>query len=186
MDSLGGAATGWRLAGRVRQRRMSAPANATTVSHERIDALDRELVRFGRSAGCMWSELGRGLEAMERSGRLDAGFPSIEAYALERCERSSSWVQKSRRLARRLEGLPLTRASLISGQISWSVAAALASVATLEDEERWLADAERSTLRELKALVAARRSSDGSSAPDASESDEPLRTLTLSVPQEDA
>src|SRR6478609_7079059 len=175
MDSLGGAATGWRLAGRVRQRRMSAPANATTVSHERIDALDRELVRFARSAGRLRLELGRGLEAMERSGRLDAGFPSIEAYALERCVRSSSWVQKSRRLARRLEGLPLTLGALISGRIAWSAAAVLAGVATPEDEARWLADAERSTLRELKALIATR--TEGSSEPDAFESDEPLRTL---------
>src|SRR5262245_59156880 len=121
MDSLGGAATQWRLAGRVRQRRASPPASAATVSRERIEALDRELVRFARSAGWLRLELGRGLEALERGGgRQDVGFSSIEAYALERCERSSSWVQKSRRLAHRLEELPLTRAALISGRISWS------------------------------------------------------------------
>src|SRR4029077_2746740 len=104
----------------------------------------------------------------------------------ERCERSSSWVQKSRRLARRREGLPLTRASLICGRISWSAAAVLAGVATAEDEAAWIADEERSTLRELKALIAARRSPEGSTEPDASESDKPVRTLTLSVPREDA
>src|SRR6476646_6121693 len=142
MDFLGGATTEWRLAGRVRQRRTSEPSSAATVSHERLEELDRELVRFARSAGRLRLELGRGLEALERSGgRQNVGFPSIEAYALERCERSSSWVQKSRRLATRLEALPLTRAALIRGRISWSAATVLASVANAEDEARWLADA---------------------------------------------
>jgi hypothetical protein len=75
---------------------------------ESIEALDAELARRCHGAAAPRLSLGRGLEALARiAGHHERGFPSLEAYALERCERGTRWVQESRRLARSLEGLPL-------------------------------------------------------------------------------
>jgi hypothetical protein len=112
------------------------------------------------------------------------GFSSIEAYALERCERSASWTQKARGLARRLERLPVIEDALISGSLSWSMAAVLATVACPDDSEFWLAEAARRTVREMKALVLERRGAVDDV--ESLEAEEELRTLTLTVPREDA
>jgi len=170
------------LAGKVRRRpeRPRAPG----CSLERVEALDAELVRRAREAGRLRFEMGRGLAVLERSGGHHAlGFSSIEAYALERCERSASWTQKARALARRLEALPAIADALISGSLTWSMAALLATVAQSDDAEFWLAEAAGRTLREMKALVLERQ---GAGATEVVEAEEELRTLTLTVPREDA
>src|SRR5690349_22449546 len=113
---------GTQLAGRVRRR----PERPRTqlCSLERLEALDIELARRACEAGRLRFEMGRGLDLLERLGGDHAlGFSSIEAYALERCERSARWAPKARGLARRLEQLPSLAAALISGSISWSMAA---------------------------------------------------------------
>jgi hypothetical protein len=162
---------------------------------ERLEALDAELARRAGEAGRLRFELGRGLDLLERCGGDHVlGFSSIEAYALERCERSASWTQKARGLARRLEALPVLADALISGSIHWSMAAVLASVARPDDADFWLAEAARRTVREMKALVLERRRAaegDGidGDAVDAGahlEAEEPMRTLTITVPREDA
>jgi hypothetical protein len=81
-----------RFAGRVR-RRPERP-RAPDCSVERLEALDAELARRAGEAGRLRFEMGRGLDLLERIGGDHAlGFSSIEAYALERCERSaSSWL----------------------------------------------------------------------------------------------
>jgi hypothetical protein len=90
------------LAGRVR-RRPERPRRPG-CSIERLEALDAELGRRACEAGRLRFEMGRGLDLLERSGGDHAlGFSSIEAFVLERCERSASWAQKARGLARRLE-----------------------------------------------------------------------------------
>jgi hypothetical protein len=122
---------------------------------------------------------------LEQSGGDHAlGFSSIEAYALERCERSASWTQKARGLARRLERLPVIEDALISGSLSWSMAAVLATVASPDDAELWLAEAARRTVREMKALVLERRGAVDEVK--SLEAEEELRTLTLTVSREDA
>jgi hypothetical protein len=114
-----------------------------------LEALDAELARRAREAGRLRFEMGRGLDLLEQSGGDHAlGFSSIEAYALERCERSASWTQKARGLARRLERLPVIEDALISGSLSWSMAAVLATVASPDDAELWLAEAARRTVRD--------------------------------------
>jgi hypothetical protein len=171
------------FAGRVRRRAEGAPAPACSV--ERLEALDAELARRAGEAGRLRFEMGRGLDLLEKCGGHHAlGFSSIEAYALERCERSASWTQKARGLARRLERVPAIEGALISGSLSWSMAAVLAMVAEPEDAHFWLAEAARRTVREMKALVLERRGAtdEGESL----EAEDELRTLTLTVPREDA
>ncbi len=171
------------LAGRVRRRPERPRASGCSV--ERLQALDAELARRAGEAGRLRFEMGRGLHLLERSGgHHTLGFSSIEAYALERCERSASWTQKARSLARRLDGLPLLAEALISGSLSWSMAAVLATVACPDDAEFWLAEASHRTVREMKTLVLERRGAAGDV--DALEAEAELRTLTLTVPREDA
>jgi hypothetical protein len=175
--------TGARLAGRIRRRheRPRRPA----CSLERLEALDEELARRAGDAGRLRFEMGWGLDLLERSGGAhELGFSSIEAYALERCERSASWTQKARGLARRLEQLPALADALVSGSLSWSMAAVLATVAQPEDAHFWLAEAARRTVREMKVLVLERRGAVDEDEP--LEPEEEMRTLTITVPREDA
>ncbi len=170
------------LAGRVRRRPERPQAPGCPV--ERLLALDTELARRAGEAGRLRFEMGRGLDLLEQSGGHHAlGFSSIEAYALERCERSASWTQKARSLARRLDRLPPLADALISGSLSWSMAAVLATVASPDDADFWLAEASRRTVREMKALVLEKR---GVAEEGESEAEAELRTLTLTVPREDA
>ncbi|MDQ2645943.1 MAG: HNH endonuclease [Myxococcota bacterium] len=169
------------LAGRVRRR--SERPGAPRCSVEGLQALDAELARRAGEAGRLRFEMGRGLDLLEQSGGHHAlGFSSIEAYALERCERSASWTQKARSLARRLEAVPALAEALISGSLSWSMAAVLATVASPDDAEFWLTEASRRTVREMKALVLERRGV----AQEGETLEAGLRTLTLTVPREDA
>ena len=171
------------FAGRVRRRPERARAPGCSI--ERLEALDGELARRAGEAGRLRFEMGRGLDLLEKCrGHHALGFSSIEAYALERCERSASWTQKARGLARRLERLPVIEGALISGSLSWSMAAVLAMVAQPEDADLWLAEAARRTVREMRALVVEQRGAGDESEP--LEAEEELRTLTLTVPREDA
>src|SRR5215203_3133680 len=100
-----------------------------------IEALDRALAGLSWKGGALRFQLGVGLEALGRSGgHHELGFSSVEAYALERCERSARWVQVSRSLARRLEELPAIRDALVVGDIGFSMAELRAKVARAEDE----------------------------------------------------
>src|SRR5688572_32470632 len=115
------------LAGHVRRR--SERPRAPGCSVERLQALDAELASRAGEAGRLRFEMGRGLDLLERLGGDHAlGFSSVEAYALERCERSASWTQKARGLARLLEALPAVADALISGSLNWSMAAVLAAI----------------------------------------------------------
>jgi hypothetical protein len=179
------------LAGRVRRRPERVRIPSCPI--ERIEAMDTELARGAAEAGRLRFELGRGLDLLERSGGDHAlGFSSIEAYALERCERSASWTQKARGLARKLEQLPALATALLSGSISWSMAAVLASVARPDDADFWLAEAACRTVREMTELAAQRKAAEGATGVAGShelehlEAEERMRTLTLTVPREDA
>jgi hypothetical protein len=178
--SSGGAGV---FAGRVRRRPERARRQACSL--ERLEALDEELARRASDAGRLRFEIGRGLDLLERSGGdHELGFSSIEAYALERCERSVSWTQKARGLARRLERLPALADALVCGSLSWSMAAVLVTVAQPSDAHFWLAEAARRTVREMKSLVLER--CDALDEGDPLEVEEGMRTLTLTVPREDA
>jgi hypothetical protein len=183
MNTLSSVATnnGTQLAGRVR-RRPERP-RALLCSIERLEALDAVLAKRAGEAGRLRFEMGRGLDQLERLGGDHAlGFSSIEAYALERCERSASWTQKARGLAGRLEALPAVAEALISGSLNWSMAAVLAALASPDDVDFWLREAARRTVREMEVLVREQQGAETAVL----EAEEEMRTLTLTVPREDA
>src|SRR5204862_1371728 len=76
------------------------------------------------------------------------------------------------------------------GRGTSSMAALLASVATPEDKATWIAEADRLTVREMTARIAQRSSAQqaasGVSGLESFEAAEPFRTLTITVPREDA
>ena len=112
---------------------------AIDTPFEKLQALDRELARLARKSGSLRLALGLGLDVLARTGgHTRLAFASIEAYALERCERSATWASQSRELAVRSQDLPCLRRALISGRLSWSMALEIARVATAEDEAQWI------------------------------------------------
>jgi hypothetical protein len=126
----------------------------TSVGLGSLNALDTELARLARLSGSLRLGLAEGLEALARiGGHHELGFASVEAYALERCERSARWVQESRALARRLRELGGVRRALVSGEINLSMAQIVTKVARTEDEELWLSLARQRTVRAMRQLV---------------------------------
>ena len=158
------------------------------TTFESVEALDEKLSRAARSAGGLRLGLGEQLERLARmSGHHELGFSSIEAYALERCERSARWVQASRALARRLQGLPAVRRALATNRISFCMAQVIATVANAEDEDVWLADAENRTVRQMRALVREREAASAESvvAAASASTEEERGTLTVTVDREE-
>jgi hypothetical protein len=131
--------------------------------------------------------MGTALEELSRSsGYMDLGFCSIEAYSLERCERSAAWTRDACCLARRVSALPLIRQSLINGQLTWSMAQLIASVSTPDTEEIWVKRALERTVRQIRIAVAEARGDGPPKPPDPMRSpEEELCTLTLTASQED-
>jgi hypothetical protein len=141
---------GGRAAGEARGGR----AGLSLAEVERADA---DLARAAREGSTLRLYLGTLLDAVARTGiHHEMGFSSLEAYALEVCQRSSRWVQESRQVARAFEALPELRAALATGELSWSTACLAAARATPDDEPAWLVATQTLTARELRALVVAR------------------------------
>src|ERR1700759_4826295 len=93
-----------------RRRTRSTRSTRDEIPLGHVRALEAKLARLGRSSGSIRYAMGRGLEALARtSGYLELGFSSIEAYALERCERSAGWTREACSLVRRLEQRPAIR-----------------------------------------------------------------------------
>jgi hypothetical protein len=154
---------------------------------EELETLDAELCRVALSVGVLRLAMAEGLEALARGGgHHDLGFASVEAYALERCERSARWVQASRALARRLASLPAIRGALVRGEIGFCMAQVIAGLAQ-GSEARWLEEARHRTVREMRAL--AREGADTGDGDGASQmfavEEEPRVTLTMTVNRED-
>ena len=157
------------------------------ISHEAVEALDRELASVAQKSGSLRLALALGLDALARTdGHHDLSFSSLIAYGSERCERSATWIRKSRGLARKTQSLPLLRAGLISGRISWSLALELVKVATPETEAAWLQRAQGRTVKQLRDEVQKHLHPDGDSAnTDADEAEEARVTLTVTANCED-
>ncbi len=132
-----------------------AAAGRRGAPFEEVERLDRELARLGRGSGATRLRLGEALEVIAAKGaHHELGFASLEAYALERCERNARFVVDSRVMARRLAALALVREALRGGRISWSMAELLARRATPETEAGLLAEALGSTVRKMRAGLA--------------------------------
>jgi hypothetical protein len=160
-------------------------ASGSNAPFEWVQSQDTELARVARSAGALRCALGVGLEALAKiGGHHELGFSSMEAYALERCERSARWVQESRALARRLVALPRIRAALEAGEISFSMAQAIAKAATAADEATWLTEATRCTVREMQRRVKDRDEANAGQSIEARSPSKDAVTLEITVDRE--
>jgi hypothetical protein len=113
------------------------------------------------------------------------------AYGRERCERRSRWTEQSLALARRSAALPLLRAALLSGRVSWSKAVIIARVAGSNDEADWLAIARSLSVTKLSERARAKAGgaeiADGGEDDAGVEADDEARcTLTVTVNTEEA
>jgi 5-methylcytosine-specific restriction endonuclease McrA len=84
----------------------------------------------------------------------DLGYASLHQYAAEALGFSASKTSQFMRLAEALDGLPALRESIASGQIGWTKAREVVKVATSRNEKRWLAEAKRSSRRDLERKIA--------------------------------
>ena len=176
-----------------------------------IEQLDEALAALARGEAALRLRLGQLLEVMSRGAVFDLGFSSLEAYAVERCERSVRWVEAARCMARRVDELPALRRAIALGRVSWSMGEVLARAAEPGDEAGWLELAESRTVRQMRVLVAGamassqavsaasalshsaapgERPSAGTDVEAVAHDDGDVRTemctLTCTVPQEDA
>jgi hypothetical protein len=161
---------------------------ANDVTFEAVQTLDRELAQVCRFSGSIRLAMGTALQAMARtSGHLQLGFTSIEAYALERCERSAAWTRDACCLARRVSALPRILGALTAGHLTWSMAQLIASVSDPSSEEYWVERALRTTVRQMRVAITeiygdARPPLPGD---EARAPDDELCTLTVTATQED-
>jgi hypothetical protein len=151
------------------------------LAQETLIEVDRKLARLARMEGAHRLRIGEALEAMHtRSLHHELGFSSLQAYVMERCSQPGRWGEESRRLSRKLSGLPVLRAALVSGTLGWSMVELLARYATPEAESGMVAEACGTTFRRMRASLRAAQ-------PDKSVAEgEERATITISMSDSDA
>jgi hypothetical protein len=107
------------------------------------------LQRAERSAVLWFSEV------MRRELYRDLGYGSIYHYATESLGFSKSKTAQFIRLSHSLGGLPRLRRAVATGEVSWTKARAVVTVATSKTEAQWVEAARSSTRRELETKIAA-------------------------------
>jgi hypothetical protein len=162
----------------MKQMRREVPL-AALIPYSEALRLDAELVRLARGASALRLAVGEALDVLSSTGgHHELGFSSLEAYARERCARTGRWAADTRALARRLQFLPRLREELRSGTVGWSTAELLARHVTVDSELEWLERARRTTVRELRTLLA-------SGEVEEQDEDEPTCKLTATATRED-
>ena len=155
---------------------------AAVIPLDEARRLDAELVRIGRGASAMRLLVGEALAALSAAGgHHELGFSSFEAYARERCERTGRWAVDTRWLAQRLRALPRLREALRAGVLGWSTAELLVRHVSVHSEAEWLERARKTTVRELRALLALHPTA----AEEEDEENDPNCALKVTVPRED-
>jgi len=87
----------------------------------------------------------------------ELGYGSIQQYAALGLGFSRSKTAQFLRLVRALEVLPVLRASLEKGEVSWTKAREVVRVATPQTEEAWVQEARSVSRRQLEQRVAVAR-----------------------------
>jgi hypothetical protein len=145
-------------------------------SADEVGLIDEELHRLARGTGRLRLRIGQALHRLG-GGFHELGFSTLGAYALERCSRSGRWAAESRALARRLESLPRLSEALETGSVGWSMAELLARHATPQTEAALLQVARNKTVQAMRVAL---------SPNEPPHEDELMRTLSLTVPVEEA
>ena len=120
---------------------------ASEVHASLIESL-AELHRAEQCAVLWFSEVRR------RKLYRDLGFGSLQHYAREALGFSDGKVYQFLRLDVPQEKLPNLRKAMATGEIGWTKARTVASVATPHTEARWVREAKRSSRRPLPKSVA--------------------------------
>jgi hypothetical protein len=115
--------------------------------HARLQAALQALRQAERNAVLWFAEIHR------RRLYRDLGYSSMHRYAVQALGFSAGKASQFLRLSMSLERLPQLRASLASGELGWTKAREVARVATPASEGRWLAEAQRSSRRDLERKV---------------------------------
>ncbi|MCK6549691.1 HNH endonuclease [Myxococcota bacterium] len=111
-------------------------------------------MRLARGESALKLRVGELLDALFlRGGHHELGFSSIDAYVVERCQRSAAWGRETRGLARRIRERSLVglRRAVLDGALGSAMAELVARYATPELEASLLARAKESTVRALAA-----------------------------------
>ncbi|MFZ1865857.1 MAG: HNH endonuclease signature motif containing protein [Polyangiales bacterium] len=176
---------------RPKQTPACAPSKTPASKPSEIAQLDEELYRLARGAGRLRLRIGQALHRLG-DGIHELGFSTLHAYALERCSRGGRWAAESRTLARRLQSLPHLAAALEAGSIGWSMAELLARHATPQTEAALLKVARDRTVQAMRIALSPQSPQSSPSSPSSAGSpgppddDELARTLSLTVPVEEA
>ncbi len=115
--------------------------------HEHLQVSLRELARAEKSAVLWFAEI------LKRRLYRELGYSSIQLYANEALGFSQSKTYQFLRLADSLEKLPALRESVAAGELPWTKARSVARVATPDTERRWVAEAKRTSRRELEVKI---------------------------------
>ncbi len=108
-------------------------------------SLQRSLAVMGNAHQCAVLWFG---EVMRRKLYRDLGHSSINQYAIQELDFSTSKAGDFIRLANKLDGLPAVREAVVSGELGYTKAREIVSVATSETQDTWL-KAAKGTRKEL-------------------------------------
>ena len=129
--------------------------------HSRLIATLSELARVEKRAVLLFAEI------YERRLFRQLGYSSMRQYAREALQFSDGKFYQFQRLADSFKTLPKVKRAVASGELSWTKARTVVSVAKLESQGEWIDVAKASTSRDLERTVKAARTSDGRApAPD--------------------
>jgi hypothetical protein len=120
--------------------------------------LEAQLLRLARAGAVIERRLGPGLLALSaRHLYRRLGFVRLGDYLTERLGMSLRRCQSILRLERALRDLPVVAAAFDAGALPPSKVRVVASAATPDTQELWLARAQRLTVRDLEAAARAAR-----------------------------
>jgi len=115
--------------------------------HSRLKDALVELQRAEKNVLLWFSEIAR------RKLYRELSYSSLQMYATEALGFSRNKTRQFIRLAGVMEELPVLRESVARGEIPWTKAREVAKVATPRTEKRWVAEARRSSNRQLEKKV---------------------------------
>lgn len=126
------------------------PTNAYRIHADLVNALDR-LRSAEQSAVTLFARV------LRDELHKPLGYASMELYGTEGLGLSLAMTRQFLRLARALDDLPITRAALDDGRLSWTKARTITAVATPRTEEQWVTAASSTTSRDYGSRDAERR-----------------------------
>jgi hypothetical protein len=148
------------------------------VTHWR--EIDRQLRRVAKSQAALDAEELRWLAlAQDAELHRELGMSSMLEYVERVLGHGPKVAHERLRVARELTGLPLTRAALEEGAVSFSAVRELSRKATAETEGQWLDAIRGKCLREIEELLSGHKKGDRPNDP--IDPDLQLRKITLEL-----